>query len=81
MKISAKLFGISENYVPLDACVWVWGGGRAGGDDRVVKGLRVGEGVQEGGGDCPKEGCGSTLNCFGMAGRASLRGVRGCFGG
>ena len=60
----------------MGACVW--GGGRgAGSDDRVVSGLRVGEGVQDGGGDGPKEGCGPTLNCFGIAGRASLRGVQG----
>lgn len=30
------------------------------------------------GGDDPKEGCGPALNSFGIAGRASLRGVRGC---
>lgn len=67
---------IWENDVPVGACV-SGGGGGGRSDDRVVSGLRVGEGVRDGGGDGATEGCGSTLNCFGMAGRASLRGVRG----
>lgn len=75
IEISANLFGISENYEPVGACVR-GGGGREGNDDRVVSGLRVGEGVEDEGGDGPKEGRGSTLNSFGMAGRASFRGVR-----
>lgn len=72
IEISTRLFGISENHVPVGARVW-GGGGRAGSDDRVVSGLRVGEGVEDDGGD----GCCSTLNSFGIAGRASFRGVRG----
>ena len=63
------------NCAPAGA--WVWGGVRAGSDDRVVSGLRVGEGVGEGGGDGSTESCGLSLNSVGMAGRASLRGVRG----
>lgn len=36
----------------------------------------MGEGVEEDWGDSATEGCGSTLNSFGMAERAGLRGVR-----
>ena len=72
--ISESLFGGSEGQVPAGACVW--GGGRAGSDDRMVSGLRVGEGVEEDGGDGAMEGCGWSLNSLGIAGRASLRGVR-----
>lgn len=81
MKIRANLLGKfgKKNCVPVGACVW-GGGGGAGSDDRVVSGLRVGEGVQDGGGDGPKEGRGPALNSFGMAGRASLRGVWGGLG-
>ena len=35
---------------------------RAGSDDRVVSGLRVGKGVEEDGGDGPTEGCGLSSN-------------------
>ena len=55
----------------------VWGSvGRAGGSDRAVSGLGVGEGVEERGGDVAIEGCGPSLNSLGIGGRASLRGVR-----
>jgi hypothetical protein len=74
--VSASLFGGSGGLVPSEARVW-GGGGRTGSDDRVVSGLRVGEGVGEGGGDGATEGCGLTLNSSGIAGRANLRGVRG----
>jgi len=75
IQVRARVFGGSGGYVPAGARVW-GGGGRAGSDDRVVSRLRVGEGGEEDGGDGPTEGCGLILNSFGMAGRASLRGVR-----
>ena len=64
------------NGVPLGACVWE-DGRRAGSDDRGLSGLRVGEGVGDDGGDGPTESCGPTRKFAGIAGRASLRGVRG----
>lgn len=42
----------------------------------MVSGLRVGEGVEERGGDVATEGCDLSLNSVGRGGRASLRGVR-----
>ena len=49
---------------------------RTGGDDRVVSGLRVGEGVEGRGGDVATEACGLTLSSLGIGGRVGLRGVR-----
>ena len=42
----------------------------------MISGLRVGEGVEEDGGDGATESCCWTLSSVGMTGRASLRGVR-----
>lgn len=72
--IRAGLFSESEDWVPVGARVWR---GRAGSDDRAVSGLRVGEGVEEDGGDGAVEIRGSRLNSPGIAERVGLRGVRG----
>lgn len=45
----------------------------------MVSDLRVGEGVEEDGGEGATEACGSTLKSVGIAGRAGRRGV--CGGG
>lgn len=74
--ISASLLDRLEDYAPAGTRA-LGGGRRAGSDDRVVSRLRVGEGVQEGGGVCGMDGCGSLLNSSGIGGRAGLRGVLG----